>query len=60
MSTCAVPALKKQFPELLTTLAQGIGQDATVEVVEVFPSKGFEWQASSEWQSKLKKYLGAS
>ena len=57
MHLCVVPALKKRYPELLTTPAKKIKPTAIKEVTEFLPSKGYEWKTSREWRSKFKKLL---
>lgn len=59
MQDCVIPALKKQFPELLTTPAEAVTIDATTEVVELLPSDGYEWQDNEEWISKFGALLAA-
>ena len=57
MKECVVPALKKLFPELQFLPAEDIKDGEEVEVAQFLPSKGYEWQDSSEWQTKFKKLL---
>lgn len=59
INNCAVPVLKKLFPELLTTKAENISARELVEVEPFLPSRGYEWQTSTRWQSKLRKLLAA-
>src|SRR3989338_1926397 len=60
MRECVIPALKKRFPELLTTPAEKIKPTAMTEVAAVLPSKGYEWQGSTKWRSKFEKFLAAA
>ena len=60
MHECVIPALKKRFPELLTTPAEKIEPTAMTEVTAVLPSKGYEWQDSTEWRTELEKYLATA
>lgn len=61
MMQCVMPVLKKSFPELATLSADEIARepDAEVEVAEFFPSKGYEWQYSGDWQLEFEKRLAA-
>lgn len=60
MRECVIPALKKRFPELLTTPVEAIKPKATTEVAKLLPSKGYEWQDSPKWRSKFEKILAAA
>lgn len=59
MHQCVVPALKKRFPDL-----QSVPEESTaegeVEINELLPSKGYEWQDSPEWGAKLGELLAAA
>lgn len=59
MRECVIPALKKRFPELLTTPAEKIKPRTRMEVAVMLPSKGYEWQDNPKWRSKFKKLLSA-
>lgn len=59
MNTCAIPVLKKRFPDLLGADAAAIATDATREVEAALPSKGYEWQDSDAWKKKFEKLLAA-
>lgn len=60
MHKCVVPALKKQFPELQGIPAEKVGAEEEVEISEVLPSKGHQWQESKHWQSRFQKLLLAA
>ena len=60
MRDCVIPALKKRYPELLTTPAEKIKPKAMTEVATVLPSKGYEWQDSTRWKSKFEKVLATA
>lgn len=60
MRDCVMPVLKKRYPELLTTPAEEVRPRAMTEVATVLPSKGYEWQDSTKWQSKFQKLLAAA
>ena len=60
MRNCMIPVLKKRHPELLTTPAEKIKPRAMTEVATALLSKGYEWQDSTEWQSKFQKFLAAA
>lgn len=60
MHECVLPVLRKRFPELVSTPAEDVAPDVTVEVAEALPSKGYEWQDSQRWKSKFKKLLAAT
>ena len=57
MRDCVIPALKKQFPQLLGIPASEIGSRTMVNIAEVLRSKGYELQNSPRWQSKFKRLL---
>lgn len=59
MRGCAVPALKKRFPELKSMRAQDVGEDEKAEVSKFLPSKRYQWQDSKRWQRKFQKLLAA-
>lgn len=59
MSKCVIPALKKRFPELQPVAEGDLKNDEMVEVEKFLPSKGYEWQDSTKWQSKFQKLLVA-
>lgn len=61
MKQHVIPVIKKYFPELATVSADDIARDHAVEVeiTEFFPSKGYEWQVSSDWQAEFEKRLAA-
>lgn len=60
MRRCVVPALRKLYPELLTSPAEEIEPEAMTEVATVMPSAGYEWQESAEWRSRFEKFLTAA
>ncbi len=60
MRELVLPILKKRFPKLESTPAEKISRKAKVELTEVLPSKGYEWQDSEEWKSKFGKLLAAA
>ncbi len=60
MRDCAIPILKKRYPELLTTPAEKVKPKAMTEVATALPSKGYEWQNSARWKSKFEKLLAAT
>jgi hypothetical protein len=59
MRDCAIPALKKMHPELIGVPANAIATDDTVEIEELLPSNGYEWQDSTAWQSTFQQLLAA-
>lgn len=59
MKELVIPALKKGFPELLTTPEDAVKLKMTTEVAEFLPSQGYEWEDSPEWQSQFEKLLAA-
>lgn len=59
LNECVIPALKKQFPELLTASAEAIKPEETVKIAKLLPSKGYEWQDSLRWKSKFQRLLAA-
>ena len=56
MRDCVIPALKKRYPELLTTPAEKIKPKAMTEIATVLPSKGYEWQ-NSIWKYEFEEIL---
>ena len=60
MCACVLPVLKKRYPELLTTPEEKITPGAMTEVATVLPSKGYEWQDSTEWQSGFQNLLAVA
>ncbi len=60
MRDCAIPVLRKRFPELLTTPSEAVQADALTEIAEPFlPSKGYEWQNSLAWKGRFDARLAA-
>lgn len=59
MKEHAVPALKKQFPELADLTEADVNPEEELEVSEVLPSDGYEWQDSDEWQDRFQRLLAA-
>lgn len=54
------PALKKLFPELLTTPEEQILADAMTEVPEFLPSRGYQWEEDTKWGAKFDELLKAA
>jgi hypothetical protein len=59
MNECVIPALKKQFPELVGASADSIDPDAESEISELLPSDGYEWQTSSGWRTQFDQLVAA-
>lgn len=59
MRDCVIPVLKKRHAKLLTTPAEKVKPRAMTEIATALPSKGYEWQDSTKWQSKFQKLLAA-
>ena len=57
--TCVVPALKKQFWELLLKTEEEIASDAMTEIAVFLPSNGYEWTDSQNWKAKFNEYITA-
>lgn len=54
------PALEKLFPEIKSASEDEIHPDDEIEVQEVLPSQGYEWQDSSEWEDRFNDILSAA
>ncbi len=54
-----VPALKKQFPDLVNLATDQVGPEDRRKVAVVMSTDEYEWQDSKKWQAKFKKYLKA-
>ncbi len=61
MKECVIPVLKKRFSGLVSVSADDIAREpeAEVDVEEFFPSDGYEWQDSTDWQEEFQKRLSA-
>ena len=59
MVQCLIPALRKQFPELGSVSADDIKSADEVEVQQLLPSEGYEWQDSPEWTTRFTELMAA-
>lgn len=57
MHGCVAPALGKQFHALRRLSANQIGAGEMVNVTEVMPSRGYQWQDDDEWKARFRTYL---
>jgi hypothetical protein len=60
LRNCALPVLKKMFPDLKSAPAESIQPGDEVQVTKFLPSKGYEWQDSARWQRKFAKLLATA
>jgi hypothetical protein len=54
-----MPALRKQHSNLLALQAAQVSADAMVEVSEVLPSEGYQWQTDPGWADRFRVYMAA-
>ena len=52
----AIPALKVFAPNMLGVPADSV-DDETIEITEVIPSDGYEWQEDESWCSRFQARL---
>jgi hypothetical protein len=52
-----VPVLKKQHPGLETMSAAQVKPNSLLEVSEVMPSRGYQWEGDPAWKLQFDVYL---
>jgi hypothetical protein len=59
MRTIVIPALKLVAPQLVGAPIESFDPEDSIEIPEILPSQGCEWQNSDEWEIRFKDKLEA-
>lgn len=60
MHRCVIPAVKKQFSNLLGVAVQELDPEEMVEVTALLPSNGYQWKNDTEWRTEFQRTLEAN